>query len=56
VCKRADELLPKYISNSSLHPGFWRDMVKLGASVPSKSTLVRKFSLACFFTSSLLAH
>ncbi len=22
VCKRADELLPKYISNSSLHPGF----------------------------------
>jgi len=48
VCKHADELLPNMYRNSLLHPGFWRDMVKLGASVPSKSTQVRKFSLAGF--------
>ncbi len=39
---------PNMYRNSSLHPGFWRDMVKLGASVPSKSAQVRKFSLAGF--------
>jgi len=48
VCKRTNELLPNMYRNSSLRPGFWRDMVKLGASVPSRSAQVRNFSLAGF--------